>query len=203
MEDANRLLAEAAAALKVPPAELPARIAALAEDRRRLERQVSDLQKKLATGSAAAAIEDIAGIPFTGRNVGEVAAKELKPLAGTILKQMGRGIVALAATAEGKASLIVAISPDLTATHNAVTLVRAGATALGGTGGGGKPDLAQAGGPDGDKADAALAAIKAALGGDGCFGGGWLGRKQGPPAAGAGRPRTPSIGSGVAALARA
>ena len=157
------LLAEAAAALKVPPAELPARVAALVEDRRRLERQIGDLQRKLATGGAASEIEDVGGVKLAARNLGEIAPRDLKSLAESIVKSMGSGIAALVSTADGKTSIVVGVSNDLTPIHNAVTLVRAAAEAVGGKGGGGRPDLAQAGGPDATRADAALEAVRAAL----------------------------------------
>ncbi len=157
----RRLLTEAAAAIRAPAAELPARITALQEEKKRLERMVSDLQKKLAMGSGSAAVEDVGGVKFAGRHVGEVAAKELRPIANGILKELGSGIVALVATQEGKAAVIVAVSDDLP--QNAVALVRTGAAALGGSGGGGSPKLAQAGGPDGGAAMAALAAIRAGI----------------------------------------
>ena len=163
VHETDRRLTDAAAALRASPAELPDRIAALMEDRRKLERQVSDLQKKLATGGAASEIEDIAGIKLAARNLGDVAPRELKGVAEAILQSIGSGIAALVSTAEGKASIVVAVSPDLTAKHSAVDLVRAAAAAVGGKGGGGRPDMAQAGGPDGDKADGALAAIRALL----------------------------------------
>ncbi|HQT73213.1 MAG TPA: DHHA1 domain-containing protein, partial [Acidiphilium sp.] len=99
------------------------------------------------------------------RNLGEVSPRDLKSLADSILKSMGSGIAALVSTAEGKASIVVAVSADLTERFNAVTLVRAASEAVGGKGGGGRPDMAQAGGPDGGKADEALAAIRASLGG--------------------------------------
>ena len=161
----SRLLREAAAALRASPAELPERLAALAEDRRRLERQTAELQKKLATGGAgAAAPETVAGIALAARNLGEVPARELKGLAETIGKQLGSGVVALVSTAEGKASIVVGVSADLTSRFSAIELVRAASAAVGGKGGGGRPDLAQAGGPDAARADAALAAVRAALG---------------------------------------
>ena len=159
----ERHLSEAAAALRTSPAELPDRVAALLEDRRKLERQVTELQKKLATGGTAAEIEDIAGVKFSGRNLGEVPPRDLKGIAEAIGKQMESGVVALVSTAEGKASIVVGVSPDLTARFNAVELVRAAAAAVGGKGGGGRPDMAQAGGPDGAQADAALAAVRAAI----------------------------------------
>jgi alanyl-tRNA synthetase len=163
VEDDTRILAQAAAALKTPPAELPARIATLQEEKKKLERQVSDLQKKLAMGSAATATEEIAGVKFSGRIVGDVSPKDLKPLANDILKSLGTGIVALVSMADGKASIIVAVAPDLAETYNAVTLVRAAAAAVGGTGGGGSSKLAQAGGPDASQAAAALDAVRAII----------------------------------------
>jgi len=161
--DESRLLAESAAVLKTPSAELPARITALQEQNRRLEKQISELQKKLAIGGAAAAVEEIAGIKFSGRNVGEVSAKDLKSVATDILKSQGSGIVALISTADQKASIVIGVSPDLTETFDAVTLARAAAAAVGGTGGGGSKTLAQAGGPDGTKWEAALDAVRSAL----------------------------------------
>jgi alanyl-tRNA synthetase len=161
--DEAKLLAEAAAVLKAPPAEVPARIAALQEDRKRLERQVSELQKKLALGAAAAEVEEVAGVKFAGRNVGDVAARDLKSVATDILKTLGSGVVTLVSTAEAKASLVVGVSADLTERFDAVTLARAAAAAVGGSGGGGSKTMAQAGGPDGGKWQAALDAVKAAL----------------------------------------
>ncbi len=163
-ETAGRLN-DVAGALRAAPAEVPDRIAALLEDRRKLQAQVAELQKKLATGGGAAAAEDIGGVMLTARNLGEVPAKDLKGLADAIGKQQESGVVALVSTAEGKASIVVAVSADLTDRFSAVDLVRVASAAVGGKGGGGRTDLAQAGGPDGDKADAALAAVRAALGG--------------------------------------
>ena len=156
----ERQLAEAAVVLKSAPADVAARVAALAEDKRKLERQVADLQRRLATGGAAAEIEDLAGVKLAARNLGEVPPRELKGLADVIGRQLGSGVVALVSTAEGKASIVVGVSPDLVARFSAVDLVRAGSAAVGGKGGGGRPDLAQAGGPDAAAADAALAAIR-------------------------------------------
>ena len=159
----DRRLLDIATTLRAAPAELTDRIATLLEDRRKLERQVTELQKKLATGGAAADIEDLGGIKLAARNLGDVAPRELKSLAEAILTTIGSGIAALVSTAEGKASIVVAVSADLAAQHSAVDLVRAASAAVGGKGGGGRPDMAQAGGPDGDKADEALQAIRATL----------------------------------------
>ena len=162
--ETERNLALAAAALKAPPADVPARIEALLEERRKLEREVSELRKKLATGGAGAApaFEEVAGVRFAGRVV-EVPARDLKGLADEIRKGMGSGVVALVSPMEGKASIVVSVSPDLTGRFSAVTLVQAASAAVGGKGGGGRPDMAQAGGPDGAKAEAALAAVREAL----------------------------------------
>jgi alanyl-tRNA synthetase len=157
-------LNEVAGALRAAPAELGERIGTLLEDRRKLERQVTELQKKLATGGSAAEIEDIGGVKLAARNLGEVPPRDLKGLADAIGKQLGSGVVALVSTAEGKASIVVGVSADLTKRFSAVDLVRAASAAVGGKGGGGRPDMAQAGGPDAARADEALAAVRAALG---------------------------------------
>jgi alanyl-tRNA synthetase len=162
------LLHDAAGVLKTGVADLPARVAALLEERRRLERELSDARQKLATGGgggAPAEIADIDGIRFIGRAVEDVPAKELKPMADSLKKQIESGVVAVVSAADGKASLVVGVTDDLTGRISAVDLVRAGSAAVGGKGGGGRPDMAQAGGPDGAKAEAAIEAIRAALGG--------------------------------------
>ena len=163
LAETQHRLNEAAQALRTPPAEVPERIAALLEDRRKLERQVVELQKKLATGGGGEAVEEVNGVKLAARNMGEVPARDLKGLADAIGKQLGSGVVALVSTAEGKASIVVGVSPDLAGKLSAVELVRAAAAAVGGKGGGGRPDLAQAGGPYASKADEALAAIRTAL----------------------------------------
>ena len=154
---------ETAALLRVAPAELAERVGQLLEDRRRLERQVAELQRKLATGGGAAAVEQVAGVALAARNLGDVPARDLKGMAEAIGNELGSGVVAVVSTAEGKASVVVRVSTDLVGKLNAVELVRAASVALGGKGGGGRPDLAQAGGPDAGAADAALDAIRAAL----------------------------------------
>jgi alanyl-tRNA synthetase len=158
-------LARAAAELKTSPADVADRVAALLEDRRKLERQLAELQKKLATGGGGAEVEQINGIKLAARNLGDVPARELKSLADAIGQQLGSGVVALVSTAEGKASIVVGVSKDLTSKVSAVDLVRAASAAVGGKGGGGRPDMAQAGGPDATQADGALAAIRTALAG--------------------------------------
>jgi alanyl-tRNA synthetase len=159
------LLGRAAQALKATPAELPVRIEALLDDRRRLEKEISDLRRQMATGAGqASANKTIAGVTLAGRVLEGVPAKDLKGMADEVKKQIGSGVVALVGTADGKASIVVAVTDDLTGRFSAVDLVRVGAEALGGKGGGGRPDMAQAGGPDNGHADAVLTAIETALG---------------------------------------
>jgi len=155
---------EAAAALKTSAAELPARVAQLSEERRRLERELVEMRKQLALGGRGAAKAHapaiVNGVNVDMRVVEGVAAKDLKSLVDDAKAKLGSGVVAFVAVADGKASLVVGVTDDLTASNSAVELVRAGSQLLGGKGGGGRPDMAQAGGPDGDKAQAALDAIR-------------------------------------------
>jgi alanyl-tRNA synthetase len=163
IEAAERTLAEAAAVLKAQPSELPARVAALLEEKRRLERELSDARRRLATGGAASEVEQVNGLRLAARDLGETPARELKGLAEAILKGGTADVVALVSRAEGKASIVVALAETAKGRADAVALVRAAASAVGGKGGGGRPDMAQAGGPDADRAGEALAAIRAAL----------------------------------------
>jgi alanyl-tRNA synthetase len=161
----------AAAELKTPPEELPTRIAALLDERKKLERDLSDARRKLAMGGGGKAdgagdVRSVGDVKLLAREVSGIEIKDLKSLADEGKKQLGSGVVALVATSEdGKASIVVGVTPDLVSRFSAVDLVRKASEALGGKGGGGKPDMAQAGGPDGSKAQAALQAVEAALGG--------------------------------------
>jgi alanyl-tRNA synthetase len=162
----QKLLTEAAASLRALPQDLPGRIAALVEERKKLERELTEARKQAATGGAssgAAASKDVNGIKLAARVMEGVPAKELKGMADALKKQLGSGVVVLIATDEGKASLVVGVTDDLTAKVSAVDLVKAGSAALGGQGGGGRPDLAQAGGPNVASATDAVAAIEAAI----------------------------------------
>jgi alanyl-tRNA synthetase len=166
MAENERRLADVAAVLHTGTADVADRVVALVEERRRLERQVAELQKKLAVGGGGASdVVEIAGVKLTARNLGDVPARDLKGIAEAIGKQNGSGVVALVSVNEGKASVVVGVSPDLTGRFSAVDLVRAASAAVGGKGGGGRPDMAQAGGPDGARADAALVAVRTAIGG--------------------------------------
>ncbi|MBN8973305.1 MAG: alanine--tRNA ligase [Rhizobiales bacterium] len=171
--DTMQLARTAAAELRTTIDDMPARIASLMEERKKLERELSDARKKLAMGggggsgdAATSDIRTVGNVKFLGRAVEGIEIKDLKSLADQGKKQLGSGIVALVATSEdGKASVVVGVTPDLTPRFNAVDLVRKASDVLGGKGGGGKPDMAQAGGPDGAKAAAALEAVAAAMGG--------------------------------------
>ncbi len=163
LADNDRFLSEAAVSLRTSPSEVPARVAALMDERKRLERLVGELQRKLATGAAATPPEQVGGVTFAARNVGEVPGRDLKGLVDVIAQEIGSGVVALVSTAEGKASIAVGVSRDLVGRVNAVDLVRAASAAVGGKGGGGRPDMAQAGGPDASRADAALDAVRTSL----------------------------------------
>jgi len=167
----SRRLRDLAALLKVPVGEIDARVEQLVEERRKLERELAEAKKKLAMGgggksAAAEAVRSVGDVKLLARAVEGIDLKDLRSLADEGKKQVGSGVVAIVGrTEDGKAGIVVGVTADLTSRFNAVDLVRAGAEALGGKGGGGRPDMAQAGGPDGSKADAALSAIEAALGG--------------------------------------
>jgi len=161
-------LHEVAALLKAPEDEATKRLAALLEDRRKLERELSDARKKLAMGGASGGdvqpLQDIGGVKFFGRSVSGIDMKDLKSLADEAKQNVGSGVVAIAGVgADGKAGIVVGVTADLIDRFDAVELVRAAAIELGGKGGGGRRDMAQAGGPDGAAVGAALAAVGEAL----------------------------------------
>ncbi len=168
LTERDHLLTEAATVLKVKPDEVPARVAALVEERRKMERELTDLRRQVAMGGGAKAegggeAKEVAGVKFAARVIDGLPAKDLKPMTDELKKQIGSGVVVLIAGNEGKASIVIGVTEDLTARLSAVDLVRVGAEALGGKGGGGRPDMAQAGGPDVSLAPAAIAAIEAAI----------------------------------------
>jgi alanyl-tRNA synthetase len=181
LEADSRAYGDLAALLRAPAGEATERLEALIEDRRKLERELADAKRKLAMGgglmldvsnappSAGTAISqvggnspsEIAGVKTMFRRVRGLDAKDLKPMADEAKANLGSGVVAIANTGQdGKASIVVAVTPDLTSRFNAVDLVRLGSAAVGGKGGGGRPDMAQAGGPDGAKTQEALAAVE-------------------------------------------
>lgn len=171
-----QLAKNAAGELRTTLDDLPARIAALMEERKKLERDLSDARKRLAMGGGAATgdastatatgVREVGDVKLMARSVEGIEIKDLKSLVDQGKKQIGSGVVALIATSEdGKASVVVGVTSDLVSRFSAVDLVRKASEALGGKGGGGKPDMAQAGGPDGAKAAEALDAIAAAMAG--------------------------------------
>ena len=159
-----------AATLKTAPEEVEARVAALVDERRKLERELAEAKKQLALGggggAAPSADEEIGGVKFSGQVFDGMNPKELRGLLDEAKKRMGSGVAAIVAVNEGRAAFAVAVTDDLIGRFNAVDLVQAGVEALGGKGGGGRPDMAQGGGPDGDKADAAITAVRQALAGE-------------------------------------
>ncbi|MDR6872845.1 alanyl-tRNA synthetase [Bosea sp. BE125] len=164
----SRLLQGLANLLKVPASEAGPRLTALIEERRKLDRDLTEARKKLAMGGGGAAdepIQEIAGAKLLARAVSGVEMKDLKSLADEAKTRVGSGVVVIVGVAEdGKAGVVVGVTEDMTARFDAVALVRAASEQLGGKGGGGRRDMAQAGGPDGDKAQAALDAVAAAMG---------------------------------------
>ena len=169
LNDRDFKLREAAATLKSSPDEVPARIASLVEERRRLERELADAKKALAMGGGSAKSDDAApeqvnGHAFVGQVVEGLNPKDLRSTVDTMKQRIGSGIAALIAVNDGRASVAVGVTDDLAGQVSAVDLVKAAVATLGGQGGGGRPDMAQGGGPDGEKAQEALDAVKDALG---------------------------------------
>jgi alanyl-tRNA synthetase len=183
----GRLAKATASELRVPLEDMPSRVTALIDERKRLERDLSEAKKKLAMGGgaggvsagigdsadsggkkgeAADGVRKVGDVKLIARRVEGIDLKDLRSLADDGKKRVGSGVVAIVGvTGDGKAGIVVGVTNDLVTRFNAVDLVRKGAEVLGGKGGGGRPDMAQAGGPDGSKAHAALAAIETALGG--------------------------------------
>ncbi len=167
LNEESRRLREIASLVRAPAEEAAHRLSALIDERKRLERELTEARRKLAMGGGsaeAAPFREIAGVKFMSRAVSGVEMKDLKSLADEAKKTIGSGVVAIAnASSDGKGGVVVSVTPDLTTRFNAVDFVRIASEKLGGKGGGGRPDMAQAGGPDGSQIEAALAAIESAL----------------------------------------
>ncbi|MBH1991998.1 MAG: alanine--tRNA ligase [Sphingomonadaceae bacterium] len=167
LSDREDKLRQSASALKTTPEDVPARIIALVEQSRKLERELAEAKKALALGGGgsaqAAGPEQIGNVSFMGQVIDGLDPKELRGIVDGNKKALGSGVSAVLAVVDGRATIAVGVTDDLTGTISAVDLVRVGVEALGGKGGGGRPDMAQGGGPDGDKAQVALDAVKAAL----------------------------------------
>ncbi len=166
-------LRQTADILRAQPSEVPARVANLLEERKKLERELAEAKKKIALGAgsdgqaqADDAVRKVGAVTMFARTVRGIQPKDLRGLVDDGKRQIKSGVVAIVGvTDEGKAGIVVGVTDDLTAKYSAVDLVKAGAVALGGQGGGGRPDMAQAGGPDGAQAEAALNAIAERLAG--------------------------------------
>ncbi|HEX7874745.1 MAG TPA: alanine--tRNA ligase [Sphingobium sp.] len=171
--DRDEKLRAVAASLRTTPDEVPARVASLFEQNRKLERELADAKRALAMagsggsgdGASASAPEQVGSVQFLGRVIDGLDPKALRGLVDEAKQQLGSGVAVLVAVSDGRATIAAGVTDDLVGQHSAVDLVRAGVEAVGGKGGGGRPDMAQGGGPDGDKAGAAIAAIKALLAG--------------------------------------
>ncbi|HEX9933472.1 MAG TPA: alanine--tRNA ligase [Allosphingosinicella sp.] len=160
-------LKEAAASLKAAPEEVPARVAALVEERRRLERELAEAKKALAMGGGSAAPaagpEQVGGVGFVGQVLDGLDPKALRGLVDDAKKRVGSGVAVMVAVNDGRAGVAVGVTDDLTSRLSAVDLVKRAVEALGGQGGGGRPDMAQGGGPDGSRAAEAVQAVREAL----------------------------------------
>jgi len=166
----SRALKDIAGLMRAPLDEAPTRLAQLLDERKKLERELADAKRKLAMGGGGSEsgsdVKELAGVKFFARVVTGVEMKDLKSLVDEAKQSIGSGVAAIAGVSEdGKAGLVVGVTADLVKRFNAVDLVRAGSEKLGGKGGGGRPDMAQAGGPDGASAQAALDAVAAAMAG--------------------------------------
>lgn len=163
----EKLLLDVAEVMKVKPKDLANRLLVLVEERRDLEREIQKLRQQLATGGGDASqdVKQVGDIRFAAKKLEGIPAKELRGVADAVLKQLGSGVATVVSAIDGKAALVVSVSEDLKDRVNAVDLVRLGVAELGGKGGGGRPDFAQGGGPDGQAADAAIGAIERDLAG--------------------------------------
>ena len=161
----DTLLAEAALVLKAPSSEVPNRIKTLQDERKQMQNEIAELRKQVAMGGTGGGsdTETVNGVPFLGQILTDVPGKDLRGLIDEHKNRMGSGAIVLISGAGGKAAIAAGVTDDLTSTLSAVDLVKAAAEALGGKGGGGRPDMAQAGGPSAENAEAALNAVRKIL----------------------------------------
>jgi alanyl-tRNA synthetase len=166
VESYQRIVIASAALTNVAIIDVPGRVGTLVEDKRRLERELSEMRRKLVAGGDDGSMSvdrEIGGIVFASRKLDDIPPKELKPLVDSMKDQIGSGVVVVVAVNDGTASIVVGVTADLVGRISALDLVRVGSAVLGGKGGGGRPDMAQAGGPNGDAAKAAIVAVEIAL----------------------------------------
>jgi alanyl-tRNA synthetase len=164
----DKALRELALDLKIKPEDIAAKVSALAEEKKKLEKQLADAKKQLALGGGASGGADFSpqsagAIPFVGKTFPDMDPKALRDLTASLQQKYPDAVIALASACEGKASILIAVGKALAGQVDAPALVRQAAEIVGGKGGGGKPDFAQAGGPDAGKIDEAIARIKAVL----------------------------------------
>ena len=167
LNNANSMLEGIAAELKTAPKEALERVQTMQQERKAAQKEMAELKKQLAMGGSGGGetveAETIGELQFVGRHFAEMPPKELRGIAEGFLNGLEKGVVAVTSACEGKGSIVVALSPELTSSHNAADFVRIGVPVLGGKGGGGRPEMAQGGGPDGAKGKEAIAAIRDAL----------------------------------------
>ncbi|MEN3791780.1 alanine--tRNA ligase [Fulvimarina sp. MAC3] len=167
LREQDQRVRKMSALLKTSPEDALSRLEAVVEERRRLERELAEAKKRLALagdgGGKSDAAKTVNGVAYLGRVIDGVSGRDLKGLVDEAKSGLGSGVVAFVGVADGKVSVVVGVTDDLTSRFDAVSLVRAASLAIGGKGGGGRPDMAQAGGPDADKAGDAVAAVEAEL----------------------------------------
>lgn len=168
LAERDNKLKSIASVLKSSPEEAAERVAALVEERKKLDRELTEAKKALALagdggGSAEAEVETVGDVAFSGQVINGLNPKELRGLIDEAKKKLTSGIAVLVAVNDGRAAVAVGVTDDLTGSYNAVELVQAGVAAVDGKGGGGRPDMAQGGGPDGSKAEQAIAEIRSKI----------------------------------------
>jgi alanyl-tRNA synthetase len=168
LNEFHRVAREAASVIRSTPTELPERITQLMDERRKLERELSEARRQLAMGgggggNADDGVQDINGVKLMARALEGIDPKDLRALVDQSKQKLGSGVIVLATASDGKAALVVGVTEDLAKKFNAVDLLKKAVEAVGGKGGGGRPDMAQGGGPDGSKLQAALDAVTAAV----------------------------------------
>jgi alanyl-tRNA synthetase len=170
LEGQERALAKVAAKLRARPAEAADRVQALLDERKALQAELAELKRRIAlggagTGAAEPEAKEIKGVKFLARSLTGINPRDLRGLIDEHKSRLGSGAVLLIAETDGKATVAAGVTDDLTGRISAVDLVRAAVEAVGGKGGGGRPDMAQGGGPDASKAGDAIRAAEALLAG--------------------------------------
>ena len=161
MGEEEAALRESASLLKIPPLELPRRLQKLLDEQKQLEKQLAQLEARLAKGRAQELVEaakEVAGVPVVAARVDGLDPEGLRSVVDTLRDRLGSGVICLGSVVDGRVNFVASVSKDLTKRFPAGKLVQEVAKLVGG-GGGGRPDLAQAGGKDPSKLDEALTAV--------------------------------------------